>query len=61
MTVFSSPFIPLKQDKGSEIHSSKDDKKLSETEVKTWVDNYKSSLRKKQTGKETDPKDKDQE
>ena len=40
---------------------SKDDNKLSEAQVKTWVDNYKSSLRKKQKGKETDPKDKDQE
>ena len=34
---------------------SKDDNKLSEAQVKTWVDNYKSSLRKKQKGKETDP------
>ncbi len=34
---------------------SKDDNKLSEVQVKTWVDNYKSSLRKKQKGKETDP------
>jgi hypothetical protein len=40
---------------------SKNDNKLSEAQVKTWVDNYKSSLRKKQTGKETDSKDKDQE
>jgi hypothetical protein len=41
---------------------SKDDKKLSEEQVKTWVDNFRTSLnRKKQTGKETDPKDKDQE
>jgi hypothetical protein len=40
---------------------SKDDRPLSEVQVQTWVDNYKSSLRKKQTGKETDPKDKDQE
>ena len=41
---------------------TKDDNKLSEAEVKTWVDNYKSSLnRKRQTGKVTDPKDKDQE
>ncbi len=36
--------------------------KLSEESVKTWVDNFRSSLnRKNQTGKETDPKDKDQE
>ena len=35
---------------------SKDDNKLSEAQVKTWVDNYKSSLRKKHKGKETDPK-----
>jgi hypothetical protein len=41
---------------------SKDDRSLSETQVKTWVDNYKSSLnRKKQSEKDTDPKDKDQE
>ena len=41
---------------------SKDDRPLSETLVKTWVDNYKSSLnRKKQSEKDTDPKDKDQE
>jgi hypothetical protein len=41
---------------------SKDDRPLSETQVKTWVDNYKSSLnRKKQSEKDTDPKDKDQE
>ncbi len=41
---------------------SKDDNKLSETQVKSWVDNYKASLnRKKQTGKQTDPKDKDQQ
>ena len=41
---------------------SKDDRPLSEAQVKTWVDNYKASLnRKKQSGKETDPKDKDQQ
>ena len=41
---------------------SKDDRSLSETQVKTWVDNYKPSLnRKKQSEKDTDPKDKDQE
>jgi hypothetical protein len=41
---------------------SKDDRPLSETLVKTWVDNYKSSLnRKNQSEKDTDPKDKDQE
>jgi hypothetical protein len=40
---------------------SKDDNKLSEAQVKSWIDNYKASLRKNQTGKETDPKDKDQE
>ena len=41
---------------------SKDDRSLSETQVKTWVDNYKSSLnRKKRSEKDTDPKDKDQE
>ncbi len=41
---------------------SKDDRTLSETQVKTWVDNYKASLnRKKQSEKDTDPKDKDQE
>ena len=41
---------------------SKDDTPLSETEVKSWVDNYKTSLnRKKQSEKDTDPKDKDQE
>jgi hypothetical protein len=43
---------------------SKDDRSLprSETHVKTWVDNYKSSLnRKKQSEKDTDPKDTDQE
>ena len=41
---------------------SKDDRPLSETQVKTWVDNYKASLnRKKQSEKDTDPKDKDQE
>ncbi len=40
----------------------KDDRPLSETQVKTWVDNYKASLnRKKQSEKDTDPKDKDQE
>ena len=41
---------------------SKDDNKLSEDQVNSWVDNYKTSLnRKKQTGKQTDPKDKDQQ
>ena len=41
---------------------SKDDRVLSEAVVKTWVDNYKPSLnRKKQSEKDTDPKDKDQE
>jgi hypothetical protein len=41
---------------------SKYDRPLSEAQVKTWVDNYKAFLnRKKQTGKETDPRDKDQE
>jgi hypothetical protein len=35
---------------------------LSEAQVKTWVDKYKSSLnRKKQSEKDTDTKDKDQE
>jgi hypothetical protein len=29
---------------------SKDDNKLSESQVKTLVDNYNASLRKKQTG-----------
>ncbi len=39
---------------------SKDDRSLSETLVKTWVDNYKSSFnRKKQSEKDTDRKDKD--
>ena len=54
----------LKDPKGIQDVSlllSKDDNKLSEAQVKSWVDNYKSSLRKNQTGKETDPKDKDQE
>jgi hypothetical protein len=38
------------------------DRVLSEAVVKTWVDNYKPSLnRKKQSEKDTDPKDKDQE
>ncbi len=55
----------LKDTKG--IHDvvvllSKDDRPLSEAEVKTWVDNYKASLnRKKQSEKDTDPQDKDQE
>ena len=55
----------LKDTKG--IHDvvvllSKDDRPLSEEQVKSWVDNYKSSLnRKKQSEKDTDPKDKDQE
>ncbi len=41
---------------------SKDDRPLSEAQVKTWVDNYKASLnRKKQSEKDTDPEDKDQE
>ena len=42
---------------------SKDDRPLSETQVKTWVDNYKASLnRKKQSEKDTDPNlDKDQD
>jgi hypothetical protein len=41
---------------------SKDDRSLSETPVKTWVDNFKSSLnRKKRSEKDTDPKDKGQE
>ena len=41
---------------------SKDDRPLSEAQVKTWVDNYKSSLnRKKQSEKDTDPKDKEQQ
>ena len=40
---------------------SKDDNKLSEAQVKSWVDKYEASLRKNQTRKETDPKDKDQE
>ncbi len=41
---------------------SKDDRSLSETQEKTLVDNYKASLnRKKQSEKDTDPKDKDQE
>ena len=56
-----------KQKDEKDIHDvvlplSKDDRPLSETQVKTWVDNYKSSLnRKKQSEKDTDPKDKDQE
>ena len=41
---------------------SKDDRPLSETQAKTWFDNYKTSLnRKKKSEKDTDPKDKDQE
>ncbi len=41
---------------------SKDDRPLSETLVKTWVDDYKSSLnRKNQSEKDADPKDNDQE
>jgi hypothetical protein len=41
---------------------SKDDRPLLEAQVKTWVDNYQASLnRKKQSEKDTDPKDKDQE
>ncbi len=40
---------------------SKDDIPLSESEVKTWVDNYKTSLNRKKSEKDTDPKDKDQE
>ena len=55
----------LKDTKG--IHDvvvllSKDDRPLSEAQVKSWVDNYKASLnRKNQSEKDTDPKDKDQE
>jgi hypothetical protein len=55
----------LKDTKG--IHDvvvllSKDDRPLSEEQVKTWVDNYKESLnRKKESEKDTDPKHKDQE
>ena len=48
---------------------SKDDRPLSEAQVKTWVDNYKTSLNRKKTltlktktkSRDTDPKDKDQE
>ncbi len=41
---------------------SKDGNKLSEEQVKTWVDNFRASLnKKKQRVKEPDPKDKDQE
>jgi hypothetical protein len=38
---------------------SKDDNKLSEEQVKIWVHNFRGSLnKKKETGKETDPKTK---
>ena len=40
---------------------SKDERSLSETLVKTWVDNYKSSLNRKQSEKDNDHKDEDQE
>ncbi len=41
---------------------SKDDRTLSQAQVKSWVDNYKASLnRKNQSEKDTDPKVKDQE
>ena len=55
----------LKDTKG--IHDvvfllSKDDRTLSEAQVKSSVDNYKVSLnRKKKSEKDTDPKDKNQE
>ena len=53
----------LKDTKG--IHDvvvllSKDDRPLTEVQVKSWVDNYKSSLNRKESEKDTDPKDKHQ-
>jgi hypothetical protein len=54
--------IPQRLASRVDVLLSKDDRSLSEAEVKTWVDNYKASLnRKKKSEKDTDPKDKDQE
>jgi hypothetical protein len=39
---------------------SKDGDKLSEVQVKTWVDYFRASLKMKR-GKEPDPKDEDKE
>ena len=60
MTVFSSDY-PSTTSKVV-LLLAKDDRSLSEVEVKTWVDNYKVSLhRRKKSGKGTDHKDKDQQ